>query len=286
MNDEVQRCEGLFCTAADRCLLPMQKRSARACHRRPGRGFTLIELLVVIAIIAILASMLLPTLSKAKEKAKAASCRSNLKQLGLAFAMYIDGNNDTYPGAASKGAYKPMKEDWIFWNTYDIRLTGTIFRDPQKSAIAPYIHRFNTNLFRCPSDMDVLKRQQAQAKNPTTRNYYLYSYTLNSHVTGENRGISSLYDPDGLAPALHFKGQKIRSPSKKIMLVDERSADDRGQLMEAPDDGRWTPATDPSDGNLLTKRHSRKGTLAFPDGHVDIVEASFANTEKYYDPMW
>jgi prepilin-type N-terminal cleavage/methylation domain-containing protein len=71
---------------------------------RSRRGFTLIELLVVIAIIAILAAILFPVFSKAREKARQASCLSNQKQIGLAMMMYIEDYDETYPPAWPQAA--------------------------------------------------------------------------------------------------------------------------------------------------------------------------------------
>ena len=95
--------------------------------QRRKNAFTLIELLVVIAIIAILAAILFPVFAQAREKARAISCTSNLKQLGTAFQMYVQDYDETYPFGLDK--------DW---------------HDSWAVTTQPYIK--NTGIIRCPDD--------------------------------------------------------------------------------------------------------------------------------------
>ena len=106
---------------------------------RTRRDFTLIELLVVIAIIAILAAMLLPALSKAREKARAISCISNIKQIGLGTITYMQDNEDFLPNfyySASLGGWQPPNGGWRA-ELHDYVGDNKVWICPSRTGVTP-----------------------------------------------------------------------------------------------------------------------------------------------------
>src|SRR5436305_13476776 len=132
---------------------------------RGTTGFTLVELLVVIGIIALLISILLPSLSKARESSKRIACMSNLRQLGQAMVMYTTANKGNFPRSAP---YTNIKSyDWVSW------LPGANRDD---GALVPYLGgRFVANHYICPTD-------DINAHHSFTGGVYPFSYSMNRRM--------------------------------------------------------------------------------------------------------
>ena len=242
---------------------------------KPGasdNAFTLIELLVVIAIIAILAAMLLPALSKAKQKAQAMTCMNNLKQLGVAWVMYAGDNSGKL--APNGGQYEPnptvtslpdpriqagaMYYQWCPGNMLSFSPIATNLI--QAGAIYPYV---NVMIYKCPGDFNGWKYPVGFF--PHARSYSMNCYL--SPVTegktppaGEWTGVGNwgtrnyFKDTDDLQPG----------PSMTYVFIDENEY--------SINDGFFV--NDPSQGNYWQDvpgaRHGASCGLAFFDGHSEI----------------
>lgn len=152
-----------------------------------GKGFTLIELLVVIAIIAILAAILFPVFTSAKESAKRASCVANLKQLGVSFSLYID-DYGKFPGTNTYVSNLDAFASWV----------GKIFK-----------YTKNDKVFQCPCAIQQLTVTIPVPPYSGTTRLFNTSYSYNEYLNFQG---PTLYSFSSCA--------NVRSPSSTAMVAD------------------------------------------------------------------
>jgi len=213
-------------------------KSRKSLVFKPKWSFTLIELLVVIAIIAILASMLLPALNKARDRAKAIKCTSNLKNSGMFMKFYADDNDEMYPTYIKDTA---VGLTYTGWNNTLSKLG--------------YMKRNDTYL--CPS-IAPYKASGAHIDQAYGIFYNIYAMNVPYGVR-----VYTGSDPDYRI----LIGKKVKKPTAYPLLMDSVA----GTSVAKQKQVALLNSRASGDNSAVHMRHNKAANIAFLDGHVEAV---------------
>jgi prepilin-type N-terminal cleavage/methylation domain-containing protein/prepilin-type processing-associated H-X9-DG protein len=225
------------------------------------KAFTLVELLVVIAIIAILASLLLPALAKAKEKANTTSCLNNLKQLTLCWTMYVDDNNQTLVRNWTIGT-DAAPCAWVVGDAAASPL-GIQTNNIARGALFPYNKSFG--IYKCAADKALI----TGTSTPRVRSYSISTGMAWVNIAdGSQCSFPDNYDPSPSSPgprsAYKFNQIVDPAPAKASVFLDEREDSiDNGAI------GIYPLSSGVGYWNVPAARHGRGCNISFGDGHAE-----------------
>ncbi|MCM8528470.1 MAG: type II secretion system GspH family protein [Lentisphaeraceae bacterium] len=248
------------------------------------KKFTLLELMVVVAIIGILMTLLMPSLSKAREKGRIALCLSNQKQLTiLNFTFSSDNDNravgsGVYLMGANGSVEYPNIFNWLYYNKENmINRLGA----PEEGEIG------------CPSSQNIHKWSRAFMYNIDLRGGPWWSSNAPTKygrvVTDQNEWPGPAYNSNA-EYKLGSKMMKVMTPSDFIMFVDSESSSDvlnSGFHSSSAFSGSLSFSSNGTKiYNRIAFRHEDKSTTAFSDGHVKLTTPVYENYKKskiYFD---
>lgn len=227
---------------------------------RPG-AFTLIELLVVLGIIAVLLSLLLPSLSRAREQAKSLQCLSNLRQMTIAAAAYCSENRGFFPSSHYRiGSLGGPQWDygWDFTHAYDpaTNLTATTAGLLWSSGGG----KGSLAIQQCPN-------YEGPSNSTVEEQFTGYNYNTSYIGHGQDEAIPT--------PA---KANQLRHPARTAIFGDGQYANGANKYMRAPFPNPGDATFTGRYGGTQGFRHLKKTNAAFADGHAETLPSRYTNS--------